>query len=243
MAQRIVRAKKTLSDKQIRFELPTPTSCATAWPRSSRSSTSSSTRGMPQRPARTGCGPPCARRRCGSAACSPSSRPQEPEVHGLLALMELQASRLPARIGPRAEPVLLPDQDRRRWDRLLVRRGLASPEARRGVRPAARALHGPGRDRRVSCARVERGGHRLDAHRGSLRRPRRHLAVTRRRGEPRCRRRLLVRTRRGARGHRRGRGVGASCALPATCTPCAATCSTAPDGIRKRATRSSVRPS
>jgi predicted RNA polymerase sigma factor len=47
-------------------------------------------------------------------------------VHGLLALMEIQASRTAARRGPDGEPVLLPDQDRRRWDRLLVRRGLAS---------------------------------------------------------------------------------------------------------------------
>jgi RNA polymerase sigma-70 factor (ECF subfamily) len=51
--------------------------------------------------------------------------PREPEVHGLLALMELQASRLRARIGPRGEPVLLGDQDRTRWDHLLVQRGLA----------------------------------------------------------------------------------------------------------------------
>jgi predicted RNA polymerase sigma factor len=50
----------------------------------------------------------------------------EPEVHGLLALMELQASRIPARIDPNGEPVLLADQDRRRWDRLLIRRGLDS---------------------------------------------------------------------------------------------------------------------
>jgi RNA polymerase sigma factor (sigma-70 family) len=50
---------------------------------------------------------------------------REPEVHGLLALMELQASRLRARIGPRGQPVLLADQDRGRWDHLLVRRGLA----------------------------------------------------------------------------------------------------------------------
>ncbi|MGP0049816.1 MAG: RNA polymerase sigma factor [Solirubrobacteraceae bacterium] len=51
--------------------------------------------------------------------------PREPEVHGLLALMELQASRLRARIGPRGQPVLLGDQDRGRWDHLLVQRGLA----------------------------------------------------------------------------------------------------------------------
>ncbi|GGM07976.1 RNA polymerase sigma factor [Dactylosporangium sucinum] len=52
--------------------------------------------------------------------------PGQAEVHGLVALMELQASRIPARTGPGGEPVLLPDQDRRRWDRLLVRRGLAA---------------------------------------------------------------------------------------------------------------------
>ncbi|MEU4395336.1 RNA polymerase sigma factor [Kribbella sp. NPDC023855] len=52
--------------------------------------------------------------------------PTEPEVHGLLALMEIQASRANARIGPNGEPVLLLDQDRRRWDRLLIRRGLES---------------------------------------------------------------------------------------------------------------------
>ena len=51
--------------------------------------------------------------------------PREPEVYGLLALMELQASRLRARVGPHGEPVLLADQDRARWDRLLVQRGLA----------------------------------------------------------------------------------------------------------------------
>ncbi|MGH2873865.1 MAG: RNA polymerase sigma factor, partial [Solirubrobacteraceae bacterium] len=50
---------------------------------------------------------------------------REPEVHGLLALMELQASRLRARVGPHGEPVRLGDQDRARWDHLLVQRGLA----------------------------------------------------------------------------------------------------------------------
>ena len=55
--------------------------------------------------------------------------PGPAEVHGLLALLELQASRLPARTGPDGSPVLLADQDRRRWDRLLIRRGLASLDA------------------------------------------------------------------------------------------------------------------
>ena len=54
--------------------------------------------------------------------------PGEPEVHGLVALLEIQASRLKARIGLDGEPVLLLDQDRARWDRLLIRRGLAALE-------------------------------------------------------------------------------------------------------------------
>jgi len=54
--------------------------------------------------------------------------PEEPEVHGLVALLEIQASRLHARVGPRGEPILLADQDRARWDQLLVRRGLAALE-------------------------------------------------------------------------------------------------------------------
>ncbi|HKN64885.1 MAG TPA: RNA polymerase sigma factor [Gemmatimonadaceae bacterium] len=52
--------------------------------------------------------------------------PNEAEVHGLVALMEVQASRLRARVGPSGEPVLLLDQDRGRWDRLLIGRGLAA---------------------------------------------------------------------------------------------------------------------
>jgi RNA polymerase sigma factor (sigma-70 family) len=52
--------------------------------------------------------------------------PEEPEVHGLAALMEIQASRLRARRGPGGEPVLLMDQDRSRWDQLLIHRGLAA---------------------------------------------------------------------------------------------------------------------
>jgi RNA polymerase sigma-70 factor, ECF subfamily len=54
--------------------------------------------------------------------------PQEPEVHGLMALMEIQASRVGARTGPSGEPILLLDQDRTRWNPLLIRRGLAALE-------------------------------------------------------------------------------------------------------------------
>src|SRR6266550_4042229 len=54
--------------------------------------------------------------------------PAEAEVHGLVALMEIQASRIRARVGPGGEPILLLDQDRGRWDHLLIRRGLAALE-------------------------------------------------------------------------------------------------------------------
>jgi predicted RNA polymerase sigma factor len=54
--------------------------------------------------------------------------PTEPEVHGLVALMEIQASRSHARVGPAGEPILLLDQDRGRWDHVLIRRGLAALE-------------------------------------------------------------------------------------------------------------------
>ncbi|HEX5725091.1 MAG TPA: DUF6596 domain-containing protein, partial [Longimicrobiaceae bacterium] len=54
--------------------------------------------------------------------------PQEPEVHGLVALMEIQASRARARVGPGGEPILLLEQNRALWDQLLIRRGLAALE-------------------------------------------------------------------------------------------------------------------
>lgn len=62
--------------------------------------------------------------------------PQEPEVHGLVALMELQASRLRARIGPDGEPVLLLDQNRARWDRLLINHGLSALDTARKLASA-----------------------------------------------------------------------------------------------------------
>src|SRR5262249_20450666 len=68
--------------------------------------------------------------------------PGEAEVHSLVALMEIQASRTRARVGPRGELVLLLDQDRSRWDQMLVRRGLAALERaeRLGVPPGSYRL-------------------------------------------------------------------------------------------------------
>jgi len=126
MAQRIVRAKKTLSDKEVRFELPTADEL---------SERLASVLEVVYLIFNEGYAATSGEDWVRPALCQEAMRlgrvltglvPDEPEAHGLLALMELQASRLPARVGPDGRPVLLPDQDRRRWDRLLVRRGLAS---------------------------------------------------------------------------------------------------------------------
>jgi RNA polymerase sigma factor (sigma-70 family) len=69
--------------------------------------------------------------------------PQEPEAHGLVALMEIQASRLRARVGPDGEPILLLDQDRGRWDQLLIRRGLAALEQALALAQAPGGPPGP----------------------------------------------------------------------------------------------------
>ncbi|MEV8096638.1 RNA polymerase sigma factor [Kitasatospora sp. NPDC085879] len=69
--------------------------------------------------------------------------PREPEVHGLIALLEIQASRTPARTGPDGAPVLLLDQDRGRWDRLLIHRGLAALDRAEALAAAQGAPPGP----------------------------------------------------------------------------------------------------
>jgi RNA polymerase sigma factor (sigma-70 family) len=126
VAQRIVRAKRTLAEKKVPFEVPRGPDLA---PRLSSvlevlylvfNEGYSATAGEDwMRP----------------ALCEDALRlgrilaalaPNEPEVHGLMALMEIQASRAAARTGPSGEPVLLLDQDRSRWDHLLIRRGLAA---------------------------------------------------------------------------------------------------------------------
>ena len=77
--------------------------------------------------------------------------PKESEVHGLVALMEIQASRSHARISPSGEPILLLDQNRAQWDQLLIRRGLAAFE-RADRRECPRPVCAAGRDCSMSCA-------------------------------------------------------------------------------------------
>ena len=130
IAQRIVRAKRTLREAHVPFELPRGAELA------ARLSSvlevvylvfnegySATAGGDWVRPAL--CDDAL---RLGRILAELAPPPGDPEVHGLVALMEIQASRLKARVGPSGEPILLLDQDRGRWDQLLVRRGLAALE-------------------------------------------------------------------------------------------------------------------
>ncbi|MFZ0589349.1 MAG: RNA polymerase sigma factor [Bryobacteraceae bacterium] len=126
IAQRIVRAKRTLAEKRVPFEVPYGPDLAARLSavleviylifNEGYSATSGDDWMRP-------------------ALCEDALRlgrilaeliPQEPEVHGLVALMEIQASRAKARVRPGGEPILLFDQNRAHWDQLLIRRGLAA---------------------------------------------------------------------------------------------------------------------
>jgi RNA polymerase sigma factor (sigma-70 family) len=137
VAQRIVRAKRTLADANVPFEVPRGGDLAARFPSVLEviylifNEGYSATAGDDwMRP----------------SLCDDALRlgrilaelmPHEPEVHGLVALLEIQASRTGARIGPAGEPVLLLEQDRSRWDRLLIRRGLAALERAEALGGAA----------------------------------------------------------------------------------------------------------
>lgn len=128
VAQRIVRAKRTLTEARVPFEVPRGQDLAARL---------SSVLEVIYLIFNEGYSATAGDDWMRPALCEDALRlgrvlaelaPQEPEVHGLVALMEIQASRLHARAGPRGEPVLLLDQDRARWDHLLIRRGLAALE-------------------------------------------------------------------------------------------------------------------
>ena len=128
VAQRIVRAKRTLSVAQVPFELP---------PREELGARLASVleviylvfnEGYAATAGDDWIRPALLEEALRLGRILAGLAPEEPEVHGLVALMEIQASRTRARIGPSGEAVLLLDQDRARWDRLLIRRGLAALE-------------------------------------------------------------------------------------------------------------------
>ena len=126
VAQRIVRAKRTLSEARVPFEVPQG---------AERDQRLSSVLEVIYLVFNEGYSASSGDDWVRPALCEDALRlgrilaalaPEEPEVHGLVALMEIQASRLRARVGPRGQPVLLMDQNRARWDRLLINRGLAA---------------------------------------------------------------------------------------------------------------------
>jgi RNA polymerase sigma factor (sigma-70 family) len=128
IAQRIVRAKRTLAEKGVPFELPRKPDLAERL---------SSVLEVIYLIFNEGYSATAGDDLMRPALCEEALRlgrilaelaPAEPEVHGLVALMEIQASRATARVGLAGEPILLLDQDRSRWDQLLISRGLAALE-------------------------------------------------------------------------------------------------------------------
>jgi RNA polymerase sigma factor (sigma-70 family) len=126
VAQRIVRAKRTLHDANVQFEVPAGKELAERL---------SSVLEVVYLVFNEGYSATAGDDWMRPELCADALRlgrilaqlaPNEPEVHGLVALMEIQASRSRARVGPGGEPVLLLDQNRARWDQLLIRRGLAA---------------------------------------------------------------------------------------------------------------------
>jgi RNA polymerase sigma factor (sigma-70 family) len=128
IAQRIVRAKRTLSEEKIPYEVPRGEALAERLASVLEVVYLVFNEGYTATAGSDWMRPELANEalRLGRMLSEIASR--EPEVHGLLALMELQASRMGARTDAAGRPILLADQDRARWDRLLIRRGLAGLE-------------------------------------------------------------------------------------------------------------------
>ncbi|MEY9142098.1 RNA polymerase sigma factor [Bradyrhizobium elkanii] len=128
MAQRIVRAKKALSDARVSFEVPQGAELGERLASVLEVVYLIFNEGYAATVGQDWVRPALCEEALRLGRILAARAPQEPEVHGLVALMELQASRLRARVGPDGEPVLLLDQNRARWDRLLIGRGLAALE-------------------------------------------------------------------------------------------------------------------
>jgi RNA polymerase sigma factor (sigma-70 family) len=128
IAQRIVRAKRTLSEKKIPFEVPRGPELAERLASVLQVIYLIFNEGYSATAGDDWMRPALCEEALRLGRILAELAPNEPEVHGLMALMELQASRSAARVGPSGEPVLLPDQNRALWDQLLIRRGLAALE-------------------------------------------------------------------------------------------------------------------
>lgn len=128
VAQRIVRAKRTLAEKQVPFEVPRGDELEARLASVLEVIYLVFNEGYAATAGDDWLRPALCEEALRLGRILAGLAPREPEVHGLVALMELQASRAKARVGPSGEPVLLLKQDRARWDRMLIRRGLASLE-------------------------------------------------------------------------------------------------------------------
>lgn len=124
VGKRITRAKRTLAEKKVPIELPPPSEAAQRLASVLEVIYLIFNEGYTATAGDDWMRPALCTEALRLGRVLTGLAPQEPEVHGLVALMELQASRIPARTATDGAPVLLQDQDRRRWDRLLVRRGL-----------------------------------------------------------------------------------------------------------------------
>ena len=126
IAQRIVRAKRTLSEAKVPFDVPTGGELRARVPPTLEVVYLIFNEGYTATAGDDWLRPELCEEAMRLGRILAGLVPDEAEVHGLLSLMELQASRARARVGPRGEPVLLLEQDRTRWDRLLITRGLAA---------------------------------------------------------------------------------------------------------------------
>jgi predicted RNA polymerase sigma factor len=142
IAQRIVRAKRTLADKKVPFAIPAPGELADRLASVLEVIYLVFNEGYAATSGEDWIRPELCAEALRLGRLLAGLMPGQIEVHGLVALMELQASRVGARTGPAGEPVLLTGQDRRRWDRLLIRRGLAALERAEqlGVAPGPYAV-------------------------------------------------------------------------------------------------------
>jgi len=144
VAQRIVRAKRALAEKQVPFEVPRG---------ADRVARLSAVLEVIYLVFNEGYTATAGDDWMRPALCEDALRlgrilaelaPREPEVHGLVALMEIQASRSKARVGPSGEPILLLDQNRAHWDQLFIRRGLAALGRAEKLRPEKLGAEKPG---------------------------------------------------------------------------------------------------
>jgi RNA polymerase sigma factor (sigma-70 family) len=128
IAQRIVRAKRTLAEKEVPFEVPRGEARAGRLASVLEAIYLVFNEGYTATAGGDWLRPQLCEEALRLGRVLAGLAPEEPEVHGLVALMEIQASRLAARVGPNGAPILLLHQDRARWDRLLIRRGFAALE-------------------------------------------------------------------------------------------------------------------